>query len=112
LALIAGNDADLREIVILSEPEPRLALVCGIIIPHTRGARRSLKFMPKRGSDADSRIFFDQLVTLAASRLKAMGAIRLEDRHRIIAFGGQTKAHRRRPYRFQKRRLVVLFRLS
>ena len=68
-----------------------MALVCGIIIPHTRGARRSLKFMPKRGSDADSRIFFDQLVTLAASRLKAMGAIRLEDRHRIIAFGDKQK---------------------
>ena len=47
--------------------------------------------MPKRGSDADSRIFFDQLVTLAASRLKAMGAIRLEDRHRIIAFGDKQK---------------------
>jgi hypothetical protein len=29
--------------------------------------------MPKRGSDADSRIFFDELVSLAASRLKATG---------------------------------------
>ena len=45
--------------------------------------------MPKRGTDADSRIFFDQLVTLAASRLKATGAIRLEDRHGIIAFGNE-----------------------
>ena len=43
--------------------------------------------MPKRGSDADNRIFFDQLPSLAASRLKATGAIRLEDRQGIIAFG-------------------------
>ena len=47
--------------------------------------------MPKRGSDADSRIFFDELVSLAASRLKATGAIRLEDRHGIIAFGDKQK---------------------
>ena len=47
--------------------------------------------MPKRGSDADSRIFFDQLVTLTASRLRATGAIRLEDRHGIIAFGDKQK---------------------
>jgi hypothetical protein len=47
--------------------------------------------MPKRGSDADSRIFFDQLVNLAASRLRATGAIRLEDRHGVIAFGGKQK---------------------
>ena len=47
--------------------------------------------MPKRGSDADSRIFFDELVSLAASRLKATGAIRLEDRHGIIAFGEKQK---------------------
>ena len=53
---------------------------------------RSLKFMPKRGSDAASRIFFDQLVSLTASRLKASGAIRLEDRHGIsIAFGDKQK---------------------
>ena len=54
-----------------------------------QGRRLSLNFMPKRGTDADSRIFFDQLVTLAASRLKATGAIRLEDRHGIIAFGNE-----------------------
>ena len=47
--------------------------------------------MPKRGSDADSRIFFDQLVNLAASRLRATGAIRLEDRHGVIAFGDKQK---------------------
>jgi hypothetical protein len=47
--------------------------------------------MPNRGSDADSRIFFDQLVSLAASRLKATGAIRLEDRQGIIAFGDKQK---------------------
>jgi hypothetical protein len=29
--------------------------------------------MPKRGSDADNRIFFDELVSVAASRLKASG---------------------------------------
>jgi hypothetical protein len=47
--------------------------------------------MPKRGSDADHRIFFDELVSLAASRLRAMGAIRLEDRQGIIAFGDKQK---------------------
>ena len=36
--------------------------------------------MPKRGSGANTRIFFDELVSLAASRLKATGVIRLEDR--------------------------------
>ena len=47
--------------------------------------------MPKRGNDADSRIFFDELVSLTASRLKAAGAIRLEDRQILIPFGGRTK---------------------
>ena len=47
--------------------------------------------MPKRGNDADSRIFFDQLMSLTASRLKATGAIRLEDRHGIITFGDKQK---------------------
>jgi hypothetical protein len=47
--------------------------------------------MPKRGSDADSRIFFDELGSLAASRLKATGAIRLEDRQGVIAFGDKQK---------------------
>jgi hypothetical protein len=47
--------------------------------------------MPKRGSDADRRIFFDELASLTASRLKASGAIRLEDRHGIIAFGDKQK---------------------
>jgi hypothetical protein len=47
--------------------------------------------MPKRGSDADNRHFFDELVSIAASRLKATGAIRLEDRHGIIAFGDKQK---------------------
>ena len=64
--------------------------------------RHNLKLMPKRGSDADRRIFFDELLSLTASRLKATGAIRLEDRHGIIAFGDETMAltpnRRRRPY--------------
>jgi hypothetical protein len=47
--------------------------------------------MPKRGIDADGRIFFDELVGLTASRLRATGAIRLEDRHGIIAFGDKQK---------------------
>jgi hypothetical protein len=47
--------------------------------------------MPKRGSDADGRVFFDQLVTLGVSRLRAAGVIRLEDRHGIIAFGEKQK---------------------
>jgi hypothetical protein len=65
--------------------------VCGIIIPHTRWARRSLNFMPKRGTDAASRCFFDELLSLDAARLRATGAIRLEDRHGIIAFGDKQK---------------------
>jgi hypothetical protein len=47
--------------------------------------------MPKRGSDADNRIFFDELVSVAASRLKATGVIRLEDQWARIPFGEQTK---------------------
>jgi hypothetical protein len=54
-------------------------------------ARLSLKVMPKRAIDADRRIFFDELVSSAASRLRATGAIRLEDRHGIIAFGDKQK---------------------
>jgi hypothetical protein len=45
--------------------------------------------MPKRGSDADSRVFFDELVSLGVSRLRATGAIRLEDRRILIPFGGR-----------------------
>ena len=59
--------------------------------PVVAQTKRNLKPMPKRGSDADSRIFFDELVSLSASRLKATGAIRLEDRHGIIAFGEKQK---------------------
>jgi hypothetical protein len=47
--------------------------------------------MPKRASDADSRIFFDELVSVGVSRLKASGAIRLEDRQGIVAFGDKQK---------------------
>ena len=47
--------------------------------------------MPKRGIDADGRIFFDELVSLGVSRLRATGAIRLEDRQILIPFGGRTK---------------------
>ena len=43
--------------------------------------------MPKRGNDADSRIFFDELPTLGVSRLRAMGIIKLEDRQVVIPFG-------------------------
>ena len=43
--------------------------------------------MPKRGNDADSRIFCDELPTLGVSRLRAMGIIKLEDRQVIIPFG-------------------------
>jgi hypothetical protein len=49
------------------------------------------KSMPKRGSDADSRIFFDELVSVGVSRLKATGAIRLKDQWALIPFGEQTK---------------------
>ena len=61
------------------------------MIPHRWRPKRNLNFMPKRGSDADNRNFFDELVSVAASRLKATGAIRLEDRHGIIAFGDKQK---------------------
>ena len=47
--------------------------------------------MPKRGGDADHRIFFDQLVSLAVSRLRARGVIKLEDRQVLIPFGEQNK---------------------
>ena len=57
----------------------------------TVGPKRSPKFMPKRGSDADNRIFFDELVSLGVSRLRATGAIRLEDRQAVIPFGGRMK---------------------
>ena len=52
--------------------------------------------MPKRGIDADSRIFFDELVSLDASRLKATGAIRIEDRQGVIAFGEEDHGVKRR----------------
>ena len=65
------------------------AIICGIMIPHRWRARRSLKFMPKRGIDAASRFFFDELLSLDAARLTATGAIRLEDRHGVIAFGDE-----------------------
>ena len=47
--------------------------------------------MPKRGSDADSRIFFDELRSIGVSRLRATGKIRLEDRQAVISFGGRMK---------------------
>jgi hypothetical protein len=47
--------------------------------------------MPKRGIDADRRVFFDQLVGVGASRLKATGAIRLEEQQAIIPFGDKQK---------------------
>jgi hypothetical protein len=47
--------------------------------------------MPKRGRDADNRIFFDELVSIATSRLRATGLIRLEDQWVRIPFGEQTK---------------------
>jgi hypothetical protein len=59
--------------------------------PVVAQTKRNLKPMPKRASDADSRIFFDELVSVGVSRLRASGAIRLEDRHGIIAFGDKQK---------------------
>src|SRR6516162_4399695 len=47
--------------------------------------------MPKRGIDADSRIFFDELPSIVVSRLRATGALKLEDRHSLIPFGGRMK---------------------
>ena len=47
--------------------------------------------MPKRGTDAASRIFFDELVGVGISRLKATGLIRLEDQWAHIPCGEQTK---------------------
>jgi hypothetical protein len=59
-----------------------------MLIPH-KWARRNLNFMPKRGIDAASRCFFDELLSLDAARLRATGTIRLEDRHGVIAFGDE-----------------------
>jgi hypothetical protein len=47
--------------------------------------------MPKRVSDPGYRVFFDELLSTAASPLKAMGVIRLEDQRALIPFGEQTK---------------------
>jgi hypothetical protein len=47
--------------------------------------------MPKRAIDAGGRIFFDELVSVSVSRLRASGAIRLDDRHGFIAFGDKQK---------------------
>ena len=52
--------------------------------------------MPKRGIDAGSRVFFDELSSLTASHLKATGAIRLEDRQGVIAFGDEDHGGERR----------------
>ena len=43
-----------------------------------------------------SRFFFDELPSLDAARLTATGAIRLEDRHGVIAFGDEDRGVRRR----------------
>jgi hypothetical protein len=47
--------------------------------------------MPKRAIDADSRIFFDELASLAASRLKATGATTLKDKWVYIPFAKEPK---------------------
>jgi len=47
--------------------------------------------MPKRGTDAESRIFFDDLPSIAVSRLRASGVIRLEDRQVVIPFGDRNR---------------------
>ena len=48
--------------------------------------------MPKCGSEADDRIFFDELVSVATSRLKATGVMRLEVRRALTPFGEQTNS--------------------
>ena len=52
--------------------------------------------MPKRGTDAASRCFFGELLSLDAARLRATGAIRFEDRHGVIAFGDENHGVERR----------------
>ena len=47
--------------------------------------------MPKRGIDAGSRIFFDELVSVGVSRLRATDAIRLEDRQAVIPLGQKNR---------------------
>jgi hypothetical protein len=42
--------------------------------------------MPKRGSDADTRVFFDELVGIKAATLKASGVIKLADQQVVIPF--------------------------
>jgi hypothetical protein len=52
--------------------------------------------MPKRGIDADGRVFFDEFASLDAARLKATRAITIEDRHGVIAFGDKDHDLQRR----------------
>ena len=52
--------------------------------------------MPKRGTDAASRCFFDELLSLDAARLKAADVIRFEDRHGVIALGDEGDGVERR----------------
>src|SRR5215831_5303478 len=47
--------------------------------------------VPAGAAKAGRRIFFDELASLKASRLRATGAISLEDRHGVVAFGDQQK---------------------
>ena len=68
--------------------------------------------MPKRGSNADRRAFFDELVSVGVSRLKATGAIRLEDRHGIITFGDKQKLIGVAHTKFPNGGAWSLFRLS
>jgi hypothetical protein len=62
--------------------------LCGITIPRRwwRGRSVILKLMAKRGIDADTRVFFDELVGIKASTLKASDVIKLSDQQVIVAF--------------------------
>jgi hypothetical protein len=48
--------------------------------------RKKLKRMPKRGSNADSRKFFDEFESVRVSRLRAIGVIDPARRQAVIRF--------------------------
>ena len=53
--------------------------------------KRSLKPMPKRRADADSRRFFDEFLCVKIPRLRATGVVQLDAPHAIIQVGDKDK---------------------
>jgi hypothetical protein len=70
-----------------SDCAPHLA---GCLVTINRGHRR-LKLMPKRGSHADNRRFFDEFESLRVSRFRATGVIDPSKSYAVIPIGDKTK---------------------